>query len=267
MSDPDMKICLIVTAAGSSQRFGADKLGEDLGGRPVLLRAVEPFTKRTEVTTILVAAPPDSIDAFTTRFGPTLLFHGVRIVPGGRTARWETVKAALAYVPEDCTHVAIHDGARPCVSNELLDRLFAAAAIAAAVVPGLEVSDTVKRVGAERVAAAEDDALADAILGDAGCEAAQGRLVEATLPRDGLVLVQTPQVFARGVLCAAYSSVDLHGATDDASVVERAGHAVMVVDGDPRNIKVTTKADLALARIFSNARAPAATDRADHLRF
>ncbi len=267
MTTSDIRVCLIVTAAGSSTRFGADKLGEDLGGRPVLLRAVEPFTKRDEVVRILVAAPPASIEEFRGRFGPTLSFHGAVIVPGGAKARWESVRAALEHVPADCTHVAIHDGARPCLSGELLERVFAAARVRDAVVPAVDVADTVKRVGSERVAAAEDDALADAILGDAGREGSQGRLVRETIDREGLVLVQTPQVFRADVLRRAYAQEGLDGATDDASIVERLGVRVMVVEGEMRNLKVTTKSDLALARILSSTRPASSGDRAGHLRF
>lgn len=267
MSEQTIRICVIITAAGSSSRFGTDKLGEDLGGRPVLLRALEPFTKRDEVSRIVVAAPPASIDEFRARYGPTLLFHGAQIVPGGTHHRWESVRAALEHVPDDCTHVAVHDGARPCLSEDLLERVFAAARVANAVVPGVDVRDTVKRVGQERVAAAEDDALAEAILGDAGREAAEGRVVEATIPRDGLVLAQTPQVFELGLLRRAYAQADLGGATDDAGLVERLGEPVIVVEGEWRNIKVTTKGDLAFARVILNAKAPAASDRAAHLRF
>src|SRR6188768_3667526 len=104
-----MRICVILPAAGTSSRFGGDKLGQELGGRPVLLRSVELFTKRDEVSAIIVAAPPDSLDDFRTRFGAQLSFHGARIVEGGRAERWETVKLALAATPDDCTHIAVHD--------------------------------------------------------------------------------------------------------------------------------------------------------------
>ncbi|MDA1007526.1 MAG: IspD/TarI family cytidylyltransferase [Planctomycetota bacterium] len=261
----EMRVCLIVTAAGQSARFGSDKLGEDMGGRPVLLRSVEPFTKRNEVVSILVAAPPHAIDSFKGRFGPTLSFHGAIVIAGGATDRWETVQLALAQVPADCTHVAIHDGARPCVSEELIGRVFDAAKVAAAVIPGVRVRDTVKRVSEASFAATEDDTLADAILGDAGKESAVGHRVEETVSRERLMLIQTPQVFERGLIERAYAQSNLEGTTDDASLVERLGEAVLVVDGDPRNIKITDKFDLAQARLLAGLRAPA--DRPSHLRF
>jgi 2-C-methyl-D-erythritol 4-phosphate cytidylyltransferase/2-C-methyl-D-erythritol 4-phosphate cytidylyltransferase/2-C-methyl-D-erythritol 2,4-cyclodiphosphate synthase len=87
-----MRIGVIIAAAGKSSRFGAgDKLSQDLGGRPVLLRTVEAFTKRDEVVAIVVAGPPDDIEGFRARFGPALGFNGAKIVEGGRTERWESI--------------------------------------------------------------------------------------------------------------------------------------------------------------------------------
>lgn len=261
-----MRICAIIPAAGASRRFGAgDKLAQDLGGRSLLLRTVELFTKRDEVTSIVVAAPPDDLDGFREKYGAPLSFHGVRIVPGGRVERWETVKLALAAVPDDATHVAVHDAARPGASDELIDRVLEAAKVHPAVIPGLTVTSTVKRVSEAIVSAAEDDALASAILGDAGREGTSARLVEATLPRDRLVLVQTPQVFEVDLLRRAYAEADPSGTTDDSMVVERLGERVVVVEGDPRNIKVTTPDDLALIRSILGVRPPA--DRPVHKRF
>jgi len=261
-----MRICAIIPAAGASRRFGAgDKLAQDLGGRSLLLRTVELFTKRDEVTSIVVAAPPDDLDGFREKYGAPLSFHGVRIVPGGRVERWETVKLALAAVPDDATHVAVHDAARPGASDELIDRVLEAAKVHPAVIPGLTVTSTVKRVSEATVSAAEDDALASAILGDAGREGTSARLVEATLPRDRLVLVQTPQVFEVDLLRRAYAEADPSGTTDDSMVVERLGERVVVVEGDPRNIKVTTPDDLALIRSILGVRPPA--DRPVHKRF
>ena len=99
-----MKICTIIPAAGSSRRFGlGDKLSQDLGGRALLLRTVELFTRREEVASIIVAAPPEeeAFERFRDRYGAQLGFHGVRIVAGGRVERWETVQRALDAVPED----------------------------------------------------------------------------------------------------------------------------------------------------------------------
>lgn len=247
----DFSVCVIIPAAGRGERFGGEKVSQEIGGRPMLLRTVEIFTRRPEVSSVIVAAPPDGMDAFASRFGAQLGFHGVKVVPGGRVERWETVSLALEHVPEGATHVAVHDAARPCTSDELVSRVFDAARIAPAVIPGEPVRATLKRVSAGQVAAAADDAIADAILGDAGRDAAQGRMVEVTISRERVVAVQTPQVFEVSLLRRAYAQPDLAGVTDDAMLVERLGEPVLVVDGEVRNIKVTTKEDLLIARAFA----------------
>jgi 2-C-methyl-D-erythritol 4-phosphate cytidylyltransferase len=248
MSEP--RFGVIIPAAGRSRRFGlGDKLSQDVGGRPMLLRTVELFTRRDDVAAIVVAAPPDELDEFRTRFGTQLGFHGAKVVAGGTIERWETVRNALAAIPEDCTHVAVHDAARPAASEELLQRVFDAARVHDAVIPGDPVTSTLKRVSEETVDAEQEDAVADAILGSfAESTKIKGRRVTGTVPREHLVAVQTPQVFRAELLRRAYAQGGLEGATDDAMLVERLGTEVIVVDGDPRNVKVTTPADLALVR-------------------
>lgn len=253
-----MNVSVIIPAAGASRRFGTDKLAQDLGGRALLLRTVERFTRREEVRSIIVAAPPDGFDEFRERYGASLGFHGVRIVPGGRIERWETVREALAVVPDEATHVAIHDAARPATPEELIDRVFAAARRFDAVIPGLPIHATVKRVGDDAESAIEEDPIADLILGDAAAEQRpMARRVVETIDRTGLVAVQTPQVFTVALLRRAYETSTLDGVTDDAQVVERLGDPVHVVDGDPRNIKVTTPADLDLVRAILRLAPPA----------
>ncbi|MBM4113921.1 MAG: 2-C-methyl-D-erythritol 4-phosphate cytidylyltransferase [Phycisphaerae bacterium] len=262
----DLRIGVVIPAAGDSRRFGGDKIGQDLGGRAMLLRTVELFTKRDEVRAIVVAAPPDRIDDFRSRHGAQLSFHGVQIVEGGRIERWETVRNALAAVPEECTHIAVHDAARPAASDDLLSRLFEAAKVLDAVIPGVAVSSTLKRVSDEAVEAEEHDDVADAILGDiAETTRARGRRVTETVPRQGVVAVQTPQVFRAELLRRAYAQGDLSGATDDAQLVERLGEPVFVIEGEARNIKVTTPSDLSLVRAILGVREP--EGRPTHKRF
>ncbi|MBM4115211.1 MAG: 2-C-methyl-D-erythritol 4-phosphate cytidylyltransferase [Phycisphaerae bacterium] len=256
-----MKVAVILPAAGKSVRFGlGDKLGQDLGGRPVLLRSVEAFAKRDDVAVVIVAAPEDGVDAFRDRYGVQLAFHGVKIVAGGRE-RWESVRNALALVPAECTHVAVHDAARPLVNQELIDRVFAAAGVAGAAIPGEPVSATLKRVTEETFDASADDAIVDSILGGGGDgepvgDGVKGRRVVETVPRERMMAIQTPQVFERSLFERAYAQQGLDGATDDASLVERLGESVLVVQGDPRNLKITTQADLALAKLMLGARLP-----------
>lgn len=264
-----MRITVIIPAAGTSSRYAEagglrHKLDEDLGDRPVLHRAVELFTKRDEVSSIIVAGPHDGLafDEFTTRHGAKLGFYGVRLCQGGAHHRWETVRNALQLVEDDATHVAIHDAARPCTPIDLIDRVIEAAQSNAAVIPGVDVADTIKRVEAAPDAGDADPL--DAILGGGGKANSEIRRVTEAVSREGLVAVQTPQIFAAELLRRAYAQPDLDS-TDDAGLITKLGEPVHVVAGDARNIKITVPADLELARAIMNVRPP--REREAHKRF
>ncbi|MCH7601263.1 MAG: 2-C-methyl-D-erythritol 4-phosphate cytidylyltransferase [Planctomycetes bacterium] len=263
-----MKVCVIIPAAGRSSRFGeSDKLLQDIGGRPMLIRTVEIFSKRDEVDRIIVAGPPDDMDRFRERFGATLGFLGAVVVEGGRADRWETVRNALVAVPENATHIAVHDAARPGTDKALLDRIFEAAQSQPAVVPGVRINATVKRISPEvmKVKANEEDGIADSILGGAGrIEIRTSRVLE-TISRENLVEIQTPQVFKADLLKRAYAQDNMDGATDDASLVERLNEAVYVIDGNPGNIKITTPDDLKLMRAILGVKPP--SQRPAHKQF
>lgn len=279
-----MKIAVIIPAAGAGNRYRSDaiessadtdntavgrtKLDEDLGGRPVLQRAVELFNKREDVGLIVVAGPADdaAYAEFKLRHADKLGLLGVTLCQGGRTHRYETVANALKVVLEqapDSTHVAIHDAARPCTPPDLIDRIFAAAQNHPAVIPAIDAPDTIKRVEPAAVDASPADPL-DAILGGAGKPDLAARPVKETLDRTNLVLVQTPQVFTLDLLKRAYEQADL-ASTDDAQLVERLGETVVAVKGDPRNIKITRSADLPLIRAILGVSGPG--QRASHKRF
>jgi len=264
-----MRIAVIIAAAGASSRYAdagglRHKLDEDLGGKPVLQRTVEVFTKNDRVASIIVAGPadPESAADFRQRYGDRLGLLGAKICEGGLTHRWETVRNALTHA-DDCTHVAVHDAARPCFSLDLLDRLLDAAERYPAVIPVIEVPDTIKRVRQTDEFFGGDDPVAS-ILGVNPETQKKLRTVSETLDRRGLCLVQTPQVFEIGLLRRAYSQPDL-SSTDDAGLIERLGERVVVVDGEARNIKVTRPADLDLARAILGVRAP--EGRPVHKRF
>jgi 2-C-methyl-D-erythritol 4-phosphate cytidylyltransferase len=260
---------IIIPAAGSSRRFGpSNKLDADMGGRPVLHRAIELFANRDDVAGIVVAGPheAETYAAFRERHAPKLGMLGCVICEGGKTTRAESVQAALAHVPAEAAFIAVHDAARPCTPERLIDRLFEAARRTgpnAAVVPGLDLTDTIKRVAVDRVDTAPPDPI-DAILGGAGREKYAGRPVQETIARAGLMTIQTPQVFGAALLRKAYAQAPLD-ATDDAQLVERTGATVVVLDGDVHNIKITTPSDLDLARRILNLKPPA--ERAVHKRF
>src|SRR5262245_10595158 len=218
------RIAVILPAAGKSSRFGAKekKVFANLDGRAVWLRAAEAFVNRNDVVQTLLVVAPEDEEMFKSKFGPHLGLLGVEVVAGGKE-RFDSVANALAKV-RDADLVAIHAAARPCITASMIDNVFAAAAKTGAALLAVPVSDTIKR---------GDDA---------------GR-VEATVPRKGLWLAQTPQVFRRDWLAEAHAKRGQLGQdiTDDAQLVEAAGHPVYLVTSDLSNIKITTRDDVALA--------------------
>jgi 2-C-methyl-D-erythritol 4-phosphate cytidylyltransferase len=199
----------IVVAAGGGTRFGAAKQFVRLGGASVLDRAVG--VARESCDAVVVVVPLD------TDWEPP---DGVRTAIGGAT-RSDSVRAGLELVADDADVVVVHDAARPLATRRLFAAVIdAVRAGADAAVPALAVSDTIKRVHDHHV-------------------------VE-TIPRDGLVAVQTPQAFRADTLRAAHAAGAVD--TDDAALVEAAGGTVAVVDGERRNLKLTLVDDLELAQ-------------------
>lgn len=203
------------------------------------------------------------------RHGDRLTLLGAHICKGGRTHRYESVRNAIDQFAEgEATHIAVHDGARPCSSGELLDRVLLAARKFPAVIPAVDLSDTIKRVSAEAVKDDAIDPLAD-ILGTGGgatggAATDRFRAVEETLSRDRVVAVQTPQVFEVGLLRRAYAQENLES-TDDAQLVERLGERVVVVEGDVTNVKITRPSDMKIAMAVLGLKPPA--EREAHKRF
>ncbi len=225
------KCSAIVVAAGRGDRFGGkeNKIFAMLDGQPIFIRALQLFVNREDVCqTILVVAPED-MEQMKTRFGPNIGFMGVKLVEGG-LERHDSVANGLAAVREDAEFVVVHDAARVCVAADWIDRLFEAAAKTGAAIPVVPVTSTLKRVGADG-------------------------LITETVSRDGLHLAQTPQVFRQDIIAQAYAALRERGKaltgnappTDDAQVVVAAGFPVTAVEGDSRNVKITTKDDLKLA--------------------
>ncbi len=219
----------LLVAAGAGERLGIDrpKAFASLGGRPLLAESLDRLDRCPWVDAIVVAAPvgwEEPVILLTEELAATKV---VSCVSGGAT-RADSVRAALADVPEDALVVLVHDAARPLLDDAIVERLLAPLADGFdGVVPGVPIPDTVKRV--------------------------EGSVVVETLDRDDLVGVQTPQAFLAPTLRRAFGS-DLSGATDCASLVERAGGRVAVVDGDSRLVKVTTPSDLALVELLLTTR-------------
>ena len=253
-----MKIAVIVPAAGIGKRFGSDASGKskiemELAGKPVFLRSIELFLQHHDVHQVILAVNPDRMDLFKARWGDKLGFMGVKIVVGGLKERWETVLNALDAVDEVVTHVAVHDAARPLASDAMIERVFTACERHDAVIPGVMVNATLKRVedvGVEVGGA--DDTLADAILGSVGKIEVPVRKVVKTVDRSMMIEVQTPQVIEVGLMKKAYGQIengtlDGKGITDDASLIEAMGEDVFVVEGESTNFKITLAADAEIA--------------------
>jgi 2-C-methyl-D-erythritol 4-phosphate cytidylyltransferase len=218
------RIAVILPAAGRSTRFQSaeKKVFADLDGRPVWLRSAELFLSRSDVCQCIVVAALEDRERFA--------HDGIQIADGG-AERFESVANALAMVSEEADFVAVHDAARPCATPALIDVVFERAAATGAALLALRVPDTLKRDdGADRIA--------------------------ATVPRQGLWLAQTPQVFCHDWLLDAYARRAALGAgiTDDAQLVEAAGHAVHLVEASSSNLKITTLEDLDLAKAILRAR-------------
>jgi 2-C-methyl-D-erythritol 4-phosphate cytidylyltransferase/2-C-methyl-D-erythritol 2,4-cyclodiphosphate synthase len=208
-------VAVIVVAAGSSTRFGADKLGVLIAGRSVLDRAVGAMRAALPSAPLALVVRPDQVEALRARWQA----RGVLVVAGGDRRQDSVKNGFLALGPGDDTVVVVHDGARPFVPPGDVTRVVAAAAASGAALLVAPVVDTVKRLRADGT-------------------------VEATVPRDKLARALTPQAFRAGTLRAAWAAAgDAHW-TDEAALVERQGGAVVAVPGDPRNAKVTHPDDL-----------------------
>lgn len=217
---------VIFPAAGKSSRFGdpkQKKIYAELDGRAVWLRAVEPFLNRDDVGQMILAIAPEDRELFERRYRANVAFMNIKVIEGG-AERSDTVAKALESVEEHCEFVAIHDAARPCLGAGVVDAVFEAARRHGAALPAIPIAETIKRVDERRFTA-------------------------ETVPREGLYLAQTPQVFRRDILVKAYAQRGLAGEriTDDCQLVEASGHPCAVVEGSRFNIKITTHEDLRLA--------------------
>jgi len=224
-------VTAIIAAGGRGSRFGGTKPKQllMLGGRPILQRSVEAFTRSAAIDQVIVALPSELVAD-----PPLYLVSGaprVTVVEGGGR-RQDSVARAFATVDSRTDVVVIHDAARPLVSADLIRRTIDAAARYGAAIAALPARDTVKRADAQH-------------------------MIAGTLPRQQIYLAQTPQAFRSDVLRAALArSSPSSDATDEAMLAEEAGHHVRLVDGDPRNLKITTPDDLAMAESLLGGTAP-----------
>jgi 2-C-methyl-D-erythritol 4-phosphate cytidylyltransferase len=227
-----MKVSVILPAAGLGTRMGREKSGVSrkqfmlLEGAPILIHTVRKFLRCPLVSEIVVALRPEDGDWARGLLHQEHPSRPVRFVEGGET-RQQSVENALATISPDTELVAVHDAVRPFIDTELIEKVITEAAHTGAAIVGIVPVDTVKRVHKNKI--------------------------RATLPREHLVLAQTPQVFRFDLLKRAFEMArqDSFLGTDEASLVERLEQIeVSVVQGSDRNIKITKPTDMDLARLF-----------------
>ncbi len=228
------RIAAILPAAGLGTRMGAEtpKQFLELDGVPLVLLSLRRIASCPLVTDILIATRADEVPRLEARIREERIPQPVRVVRGGDT-RQESVAQALREVPNETEIVLVHDAVRPFVTREQIERVIAEARRCHAAILGIPAMDTVKEV--KRASLPEDVAL-----------------ITATIPRERVVLAQTPQAFTTKLLKEAFARAEADGisASDEAGLVERLGHDVHVVLGSERNIKITRPADMELARFY-----------------
>jgi 2-C-methyl-D-erythritol 4-phosphate cytidylyltransferase len=227
-------IVAILPAAGLGTRMGGEspKQFRLLDGVPVLQFTLRRLAACPSITEFLVATREDEVQPLTARLSSEQLGRPLRVVAGGDN-RQESVRKALAQAPADADLILVHDAVRPLVTRDQIDRVIAEARTRHAAILGIPAMDTVKEV--KRASLPGDVAL-----------------ITATIPRERVVLAQTPQVFAAALLREALARATADGFTgsDEAGLVERLGHDVYVVQGSERNIKITRPGDLELAEFY-----------------
>jgi 2-C-methyl-D-erythritol 4-phosphate cytidylyltransferase len=214
----------IIVAAGSSQRMGFDKLLALLGDRPVLAHTIEAFERTPSVHEIILVARAERVPEFEELVAQNR-FRKVRpVIPGGQL-RQDSVHAGMKHLATDSRFVAVHDAARPLITPEQIEDVFACARKNGAAALAAPVTDTLKRAGDDRV-------------------------VTGGVARDNLYAMQTPQIFARDLLeraCLAVATKKL-SVTDEVSAVEHLGERVLLVPNNDWNVKITFPRDLLLAQ-------------------
>lgn len=214
----------VIVAAGSATRMGGiDKVMANLGGEPMIARTVRAFQNCEAITSIVIVTREDLIRPISDLCRD---MKKVAAVVAGGSSRQESVHLGLNALPKGMKLAAVHDGARPLISWQVIDRVVRAANTYGAAAPAIPVKDTIKVV--------------------------QGGLVKETPDRSSLMAVQTPQVFDFDLLRGALKKAEEDGTqvTDDCSAVERTGMRIKIVEGDERNLKVTTPMDLKIAELL-----------------
>jgi 2-C-methyl-D-erythritol 4-phosphate cytidylyltransferase len=228
------RIAAIVPAAGLGTRMGADQLKQflELDGVPLIIFTLRRLAACAAITDFFIATRADDVVFLEDKVAKAGLGRPARVIHGGDT-RQQSVANALAQVDPSTEIVLVHDAVRPFVTLEQIERLIAEVRSRGAAILGIPAIDTVKEV--KRASLPQDVAL-----------------ISATIPRERIVLAQTPQVFSYALLRDAFRKAQEDGinASDEAALVERLGHDVFVVLGSERNLKITRPADVDLARFY-----------------
>jgi 2-C-methyl-D-erythritol 4-phosphate cytidylyltransferase len=228
------RIAAIIPAAGMSTRMGAEtpKQFLELDGVPLIIFTLRRLATCPAITEFFIATRADDIVSLQDKVAKCGLGRPARVVHGGDT-RQQSVGNALAQVDPTTEIVLVHDAVRPFVTREQIERLIVEARARGAAILGIPAIDTVKEV--KRASLPQDVAL-----------------ISATIPRERIVLAQTPQAFAYPLLRDAFRKAqqDDLTASDEAALVERFGHEVFVVLGSERNLKITRPSDMDLARFY-----------------
>jgi 2-C-methyl-D-erythritol 4-phosphate cytidylyltransferase len=228
------RIAAIIPAAGLGTRMGADtpKQFLELDGMPLIIFTLKRLAACPAITDLLIATRAEDVVSLQDKVARAGLGRPARVVHGGDT-RQQSVANALAQVDPSTEIVLVHDAVRPFVTREQIERVISEARARGAAILGIPAIDTVKEV--KRASLPEDVAL-----------------ISATIPRERIVLAQTPQAFSYALLRDAFRKAqeDDVSASDEAAVVERFGHEVFVVLGSERNLKITRPSDMDLARFY-----------------
>jgi len=235
-----MKAAVIIAGGGIGKRMGADRPKQylEFSGRPMLCHTLDRFLSIDEIKKIVVVLPSDFVGSFerdiVALFPPPLVGGGegegaLLIAVAGGVKRQDSVKNGLALIGSDIDVVLVHDACRPFISKELITRSIDVAYNDGAAIVAAPIKETIKRV--------------------------EGRSIKGTVDRQNLYGAQTPQSFRADVLKKAYEKAFKDGfyGTDDAMLVERTGGKVTVIEGDYRNIKITTPEDLIIAEALMRA--------------
>jgi 2-C-methyl-D-erythritol 4-phosphate cytidylyltransferase len=228
------RVTAIIPAAGLGTRMGGElpKQFLELEGVPLLIFTLRRLAAAPLITDFIIATRAEDVISLPARLAQENLGRPVRVVRGG-DSRQDSVGNALAEVPRNADLILVHDAVRPLVTREQIERVIAEALSCDAAIVGVPAMDTVKEV--KRASLPGDVAL-----------------ITATIPRERIVLAQTPQVFRASLLLEAYAKARQDGvsASDEAGLVERLGRDVHVVAGSERNLKITKPGDMQLAEFF-----------------